>query len=35
MSLGLINAQKNDVKLQQRAQLVKNEDKTDYFIEED
>ena len=30
----MIDAQKNDVKLQQRVQLVKNRDKTDYSIEE-
>ena len=30
----MINAQKNDVKLQQRVQLVANGDKTDYSIEE-
>ena len=31
----MIDAQKNDVKLQQRVQLVINGDKTDYSIEED
>ena len=31
----MIDAQKNDVKLQQRVKLVKNGDKTDYSIEED
>ena len=31
----MIDAQKNDVKLQQMVQLVKNGDQTDYFIEED
>ena len=30
----IINAQKNDVNLQQSVQLVKNRDKTDYGIEE-
>ena len=29
----MINAQKNDVKLQQRVQLVKNGDKINYSIE--
>ena len=31
----MIDAQKNDVKLQKRLQLVRNGDKSDYFIEED
>ena len=31
----MIDAQKNDVKLQQRIQLVRNRDKTDYSIKED
>ena len=31
----IIDAQKNDVKLQQMVQLVRNRDKTDYFIEGD
>ena len=31
----MIDAQKNDVKLQKMVQLVENGDKTDYFIEED
>ena len=31
----MIDAQKNDVKLQQRVQLVRNGYKTDYSIEED
>ena len=31
----MIDAQKNDVKLQQRVQLVENGDKTDYSIKED
>ena len=31
----IINAQENDVKLQERVQLVRNGDKTDYGIEED
>ena len=31
----MIDAQKNDVKLQQMVQLVRNRDKTDYSIEED
>ena len=31
----MIDAQKNDVKLQQRVQLVRNGNKTDYSIEED
>ena len=31
----MIDAQKNDVKLQQRVQLVRNRGKTDYSIEED
>ena len=31
----MIDAQKNDVKLQQRVQLVRNGDKTDYFITDD
>ena len=31
----MIGAQKNDVKVQQRVHLVRNGDKTDYFIEED
>ena len=31
----IIDAQKNDVKLQQRVELVRNGDKTDYSIEED
>ena len=31
----MINAQKNDVKLQQRVQVVRNGDKTNYSIEED
>ena len=31
----MIDAHKNDVKLQQRVQLVRNGDKTDYSIEED
>ena len=31
----MINAQKNDVKLQQRVQLVENGDKTDYSIKGD
>ena len=31
----MIDAQKNDVMLQQMVQLVKNGDKTNYFIEED
>ena len=31
----IIDAQKNDVKLQQRVQLVRNGDKTDYSIEGD
>ena len=31
----MIDAQKNDVKLQQMVQLVRNGDKTDYSIEED
>ena len=31
----MIGAQKNDVKLQERVQLVKNGDMTDYSIEED
>ena len=31
----MISAQKNDVKLQQRLQLVRNGDKFDYSIEED
>ena len=31
----MIDAQKNDVKLQQRLQLVRNGDKSDYYIEED
>ena len=30
----MIDAQKNDVKLQQRVQLIINGDKTDYSIEE-
>ena len=30
----MIDAKKNDVKLQQRVQLVRNGDKTDYSIEE-
>ena len=30
----MIEAQKNDVKLQERVQLVRNGDKTDYGIEE-
>ena len=30
----MIDAQKNDVKLQQRVQQIGNGDKTDYFIEE-
>ena len=35
LKLIMIDAQKNDVKLQQRVQLVRNGDETDYFIEED
>ena len=31
----MIDAQKNDVKLQQMVQLVRNGDQTGYFIEED
>ena len=31
----IIDAQKNDVKLQQMVQLVRNGDKTDYFIKGD
>ena len=31
----IIDAQKNDVKLQQRVQLVRNGDKIDYSIEGD
>ena len=31
----IINAQENDVKLQQRIQLVSNGDKTDYSIKDD
>ena len=31
----IINAYKNDAKLQQRLQLVENGDKTDYSIKED
>ena len=31
----MFDAQKNNVKLQQRVQLVRNGDKTDYSIEED
>ena len=31
----MIDAQKNDVKLQQMVQLVRNRDKTNYSIEED
>ena len=31
----IINAQENDVKLQQRVQLVSNGDKTDYSIKDD
>ena len=31
----MIDAQKNDVKLQQMVQLVKNGEKTDYSIEKD
>ena len=31
----MIDAQKNDVNLQQRLQLVLNGDKTDYSIEDD
>ena len=31
----MIDAQKNDVKLQQRVQLVRNGDKTEYSIEND
>ena len=31
----IINTQKNDTKLQQMVQLVKNEDKTDYSIDDD
>ena len=31
----MIDTQKNDVKLQQMVQLVKNGDKADYSIEED
>ena len=31
----MIDAQKNDVKLQQMVQLVRNGDKTDYSIEEE
>ena len=31
----MIDAQKNDVKLQQRVQLVENGDKTDYSIKGD
>ena len=31
----MIDAYKNDVKLQKRLQLVRNGDKTDYSIEED
>ena len=31
----MIDAQKKDVKLQQRFQLVRNGDKSDYSIEED
>ena len=31
----IINAQENDFKLQQRVQLVNNEDKTDYSIQVD
>ena len=30
----IIDAQKNDVKLKERVQLVRNGDKTDYGIEE-
>ena len=35
MLLLMIDAHKNNVKLQQRLQLVRNGDKTDYSIEED
>ena len=35
LRLMMIDSQKNDVKLQQRVQLVRNGDKTDYSIEED
>ena len=31
----MIDAQKNDAKLQQRVQLIRNGDKTDYSIEGD
>ena len=31
----IIDAQKNDVKLQQRVQLVRNRDQTDYSIKDD
>ena len=31
----MIDAQKNDAKLQQRVQLIRNEDKTDYSIKGD
>ena len=35
LRLMMIDAQKNDIKLQQRVQLVRNGDKIDYSIEED
>ena len=31
----IINAQENDIKLQQRVQLISNGDKTDYSIKDD
>ena len=31
----MIDAQKSDVKLQQSVQLVRNGEKTDYYIEDD